>query len=113
MRVRFAPSPTGTLHIGGARTALYNWLLARKPGGPSALRIEAPARGRPPPETGEQIYAAPRGLELGGEEGPSSRAQRVDRHKEEIARLLADGHAYEFEGAVKLRVPDEGRTVVQ
>ncbi|MFL5886856.1 MAG: glutamate--tRNA ligase, partial [Thermoleophilaceae bacterium] len=112
MRVRFAPSPTGTLHIGGARTALYNWLLARKHGGTFVLRIEDTDRERSTPENVEQIYDALRWLELDWDEGPYSQAERVDRHKEEIARLLADGHAYEFEGAVKLRVPDEGRTVV-
>src|SRR3954462_4229474 len=113
MRVRFATSPTGTLHIGGARTALYNWLLARKHGGTFVLRIEDTDRERSTPENVEQIYDALRWLELDWDEGPYSQAERVDRHKEEIARLLADGHAYEFEGAVKLRVPDEGRTVVQ
>src|SRR3954447_6392604 len=113
MKVRFAPSPTGTLHIGGARTALYNWLLARKHGGTFVLRIEDTDRERSTPENVEQIYDALRWLELNWDEGPYSQAERVDRHKEEIARLLADGHAYEFEGAVKLRVPDEGRTVVQ
>src|SRR3954449_1904537 len=112
MRVRFAPSPTGTLHIGGARTALYNWLLARKHGGTFVLRIEDTDRERSTPENVEQIFDALRWLELDWGEGPISQAERIDRHKQEIARLLDEGHAYEDEGAVRLRVPDEGRTVV-
>jgi glutamyl-tRNA synthetase len=113
MRVRFAPSPTGTLHIGGARTALYNWLLARKHGGEFVLRIEDTDRERSTPENVEQIYDALRWLELDWDEGPYSQAERRDRHEAEIARLLDEGHAYYDEGAVRLRVPDEGRTVVQ
>ena len=113
MRVRFAPSPTGTLHIGGARTALYNWLLARKHGGDFVLRIEDTDRERSTPENVEQIYDALRWLELDWDEGPYSQAERRDRHEAEIARLLDEGHAYYDEGAVRLRVPDEGRTVVQ
>src|SRR4051794_5454010 len=112
MRVRFAPSPTGTLHIGGARTALYNWLLARKHGGSFVLRIEDTDRERSTPENVEQIYDALRWLELDWDEGPYSQAERIDRHSEEIARLVDEGHAYYDEGAVRLRVPDEGRTVV-
>jgi glutamyl-tRNA synthetase len=112
MRVRFAPSPTGTLHIGGARTALYNWLLARKHGGTFVLRIEDTDRERSTPENVEQILDALRWLELDWDEGPYSQAERVDRHKAEIARLVDEGHAYYDEGAVRLRVPDEGRTVV-
>src|SRR3954464_11733548 len=112
MRVRFAPSPTGELHIGGARTALYNWLLARKHGGTFVLRIEDTDRERSTPENVEQIYDALRWLELDWDEGPISQAERVDRHKEEIARLLDEGHAYMDEGAVRLRVPNEGSTTV-
>src|SRR3954449_443964 len=115
IRVRFAPSPTGALHIGGARTALYNWLVARHagPDGKFVLRIEDTDRERSTPENVEQIYDALRWLELDWDEGPYSQAERLDRHKEEIARLLDEGHAYMDEGAVRLRVPDEGRTVVQ
>jgi glutamyl-tRNA synthetase len=112
MRVRFAPSPTGALHIGGARTALYNWLLARGSGGTFVLRIEDTDRERSTPENVEQILDALRWLELDWDEGPISQAERVGRHQEEIQRLLADGHAYEDDGAVRLRVPDEGQTVV-
>src|SRR3954470_246626 len=113
MRVRFAPSPTGTLHIGGARTALYNWLVARHSGGAFVLRIEDTDRERSTAENVEQIYDALRWLELDWDEGPFSQAERADRHREEIARLVGEGHAYYDEGAVRLRVPDEGSTTVE
>src|SRR5215208_4126597 len=112
MRVRFAPSPTGALHIGGARTALYNWLLARGQGGTFVLRIEDTDRERSTPENVAQILDALSWLELDWDEGPISQADRVGRHQEEIQRLLDDGHAYEDEGAIRLRVPDEGATTV-
>src|SRR3954466_1351798 len=112
MRVRFAPSPTGALHIGGARTALYNWLLARGQGGTFVLRIEDTDRERSTPENVAQILDALEWLELDYDEGPISQADRVGRHEEEIKRLLDDGAAYEDEGAVRLRVPDEGATTV-
>jgi glutamyl-tRNA synthetase len=139
MRLRFAPSPTGALHIGGARTALFNWLLARGQGGTLVLRIEDTDRERSTPENVEQILDALRWLELDWDEGPISQVARTDRHQEVLERLLADGHAYrstatgedvrafkerqgadrgfrgeaEGEGAVRLRVPDEGATVVR
>src|SRR2546429_7894699 len=112
MRVRFAPSPTGALHVGGARAALYNWLLARGNGGTFVLRIEDTDRERSTPENIEQILDALRWLELDFDEGPFFQSERVDRHKEEIARMVDEGHAYLDEGAVRLRVPDEGQTVV-
>src|SRR6185437_140341 len=112
MRVRFAPSPTGALHVGGARAALYNWLLARGNGGTFVLRIEDTDRERSTPENIEQILDALRWLELDFDEGPFFQSERVDRHNAEIARLLDEGHAYMDEGAVRLRVPDEGETVV-
>jgi glutamyl-tRNA synthetase len=112
MRVRFAPSPTGALHIGGARTALYNWLLARGSGGSFVLRIEDTDRERSTPENVEQILDALRWLELDWDDGPHSQSERARRHREEIARLVEEGHAYEDDGAVRLRVP-EGSTTVQ
>jgi glutamyl-tRNA synthetase len=112
MRVRFAPSPTGVLHIGGARTALYNWLLARGQSGTFVLRIEDTDRERSTPENVEQILEALRWLELDWDEGPFSQAERAPRHTEAIEQLLQSGHAYEDEGAVRLRVPDEGETVI-
>jgi glutamyl-tRNA synthetase len=112
MRVRFAPSPTGVLHIGGARTALYNWLLARGQGGDFVLRIEDTDRERSTPENVEQILDALRWLELDWDEGPISQAERAPAHTAAIEQLLSAGHAYEDDGAVRLRVPDEGETVI-
>ena len=101
MRVRFAPSPTGALHIGGARTALYNWLLAHRPGdGPSGragtlvLRIEDTDRERSTPENVEQIIDALRWLNLDWDEGPVFQSARAERHREALEQLLASGAAY-------------------
>ena len=113
MRVRFAPSPTGALHVGGARAALYNWLLARGSGGTFVLRIEDTDRERSTPENIEQILDALRWLELDWDEGPVFQSERAPRHKEEIARLVDEGRAYLDEGAVRLRVPEAGETVVR
>jgi glutamyl-tRNA synthetase len=138
MRVRFAPSPTGALHVGGARAALYNWLMARGQGGTFVLRIEDTDRERSTPENVEQILDALRWLELDWDEGPFSQVERSDRHREVVDRLLADGHAYrstataedvkafkarhgadrgfrgtpQDEGAVRLHVPDDAELVV-
>jgi len=108
MRVRFAPSPTGVLHIGGARTALYNWLLARGAGGTFVLRVEDTDRERSTPENVERILEALRWLELDWDEGPLSQWERRERHAEAAERLRESGHAYEDEGALRFRVPDEG-----
>src|SRR5581483_8659522 len=102
MRVRFAPSPTGMLHIGGARTALYNWLLARGPAGRGpdeepgvlVLRIEDTDRERSTPENVEQILDALRWLKLDWDEGPIFQSQRAERHREALEQLLSSGHAY-------------------
>ena len=138
MRLRFAPSPTGALHIGGARTALYNWLLARGSGGALVLRIEDTDRERSTPENVEQILDALRWLELDWDEGPIFQTHNGERHQAALRQLLDSGHAYhstataddvrafkdthghdrgfrgepEAEGAVRLRVPDAGETVV-
>src|ERR1700756_5911082 len=93
LRVRFAPSPTGALHIGGARTALYNWLLARGQGGTLVLRIEDTDRERSTPENVEQILDALRWLDLDWDEGPISQVSRSDRHQEVLQRLPAQGRA--------------------
>jgi glutamyl-tRNA synthetase len=108
MRVRFAPSPTGVLHIGGARTALYNWLLARGSGGEFVLRIEDTDRERSTPENVELILDALRWLELDWDEGPLSQWERRERHEAAVTQLLKSGAAYQDEGAVRFRVPDEG-----
>jgi glutamyl-tRNA synthetase len=141
IRLRFAPSPTGALHIGGARTALYNWLAARHGGGSLVLRIEDTDRERSTAENVEQILDALRWLELDWDEGPVSQAERSDRHEAALRRLLESGAAYRdpatgkdveawkaehgadrgyrgepseaADAAVRLRVPDEGETVVE
>jgi glutamyl-tRNA synthetase len=113
MRVRFAPSPTGVLHIGGARTALYNWLLARGSGGEFVLRIEDTDRERSTPENVELILEALRWLELDWDEGPISQWERRENHQAAVRQLLDSGHAYEDEGAVRFRVPDEGEISFQ
>ena len=113
MTVRFAPSPTGVLHIGGARTALYNWLLARGSGGEFVLRIEDTDRERSTPENLELILDALGWLELDWDEGPVSQWERRERHSEAVRQLLESGHAYEDEGAVRFRVPDEGEITFQ
>jgi glutamyl-tRNA synthetase len=140
IRLRFAPSPTGALHIGGARTALYNWLAARHGGGELVLRIEDTDRERSTEENVEQILDAMEWLELDWDVGPISQASRAGRHAEALQRLLESGAAYRdsatakeveawkaehgadrgYRGesvsdegaAVRLRVPDEGQTVV-
>jgi glutamyl-tRNA synthetase len=112
VRLRFAPSPTGVLHIGGARTALYNWLLARRSGGTFVLRIEDTDRERSTPENLDLILDGLRWLELDWDEGPYSQWERRERHTDATERLLARGHAYEDEGAVRLRVPEDGETVI-
>jgi glutamyl-tRNA synthetase len=101
MRVRFAPSPTGALHIGGARTALYNWLLARgQEYGPAGepgtlvLRIEDTDRERSTPENVEQILDALSWLNLDWDEGPVFQSERAERHREVLGQLLESGHAY-------------------
>src|SRR5215210_4290072 len=94
MRVRFAPSPTGALHIGGARTALYNWLLARGHGGALVLRIEDTDRERSTPENVEQIFEALRWLQIDWDGEPVFQSARSERHAEVVEQLLAGGHAY-------------------
>src|SRR3954463_9348918 len=139
MRVRFAPSPTGALHIGGARTALYNWLAARHGGATMVLRIEDTDRERSTPENVQQILDAIDWLELDYDEGPIFQSQRADRHRRDIERRVAGGHAYrsnatadevkaykaqhgadrgfrgepEDHGAVRLRVPDTDATLMR
>jgi glutamyl-tRNA synthetase len=94
VRVRFAPSPTGYLHVGGARTALFNWLLARKEGGTFVLRIEDTDRARNREEHTEAILHGLRWLGLDWDEGPIFQSEGVERHRREAVRLLAEGKAY-------------------
>jgi glutamyl-tRNA synthetase len=101
-RVRFAPSPTGYLHVGGARTALFNWLFARRTGGVFVLRIEDTDLERSSEEMVEGILDGLRWLGLDWDEGPGIdgphrpyfQSQRLDRHRAMAARLVADGAAY-------------------
>src|SRR6478752_3336845 len=94
MRVRFPPSPTGALHIGNARTALYNWLLARGQGGQLVLRIEDTDRERSTPENVQTIFDALEWLGIDWDEGPTYQAQNAERHQEVVEQLRAGGHAY-------------------
>src|SRR6202171_5613658 len=94
MRVRFAPSPTGALHIGGARTALFNWLLARHEGGELVLRIEDTDRERSTPENVQQILDSLRWLELDWDEGPIIQTDRDERHREALRAMLEADLAY-------------------
>jgi glutamyl-tRNA synthetase len=139
MRVRFAPSPTGALHIGGARTALFNWLMARHASGRFVLRIEDTDHERSTAENVEQILDALRWLELDWDEGPILQSDRELRHRDAVESLLASGRAYRSQataedvkdwkrvhgddrgfrgeahdgGAIRLRVPDDGDTVFE
>ena len=91
---RFAPSPTGYLHIGGARTALFNWLFARGRGGKFLLRIEDTDRARSTPEATEAIYRGMRWLGLDWDGDAISQFSCTDRHAEVAHQMLADGTAY-------------------
>jgi glutamyl-tRNA synthetase len=94
VRTRFAPSPTGYLHIGGARTALFSWAYARKHGGIFILRIEDTDLERSTPEAVQAILDGMNWLELNYDEGPFYQMQRMPRYKEVIQKMLADGTAY-------------------
>lgn len=102
VRVRFAPSPTGPFHIGGARSALFNWLFARKMGGKLILRIEDTDLERSSRESEENIKAALKwlgmdwdeGIDVGGENGPYRQTERLDIYKKYTEKLLAEGKAY-------------------
>lgn len=102
IRTRFAPSPTGYLHIGGVRTALFNWLLAKQSGGQFILRIDDTDAGRNVSEALQPILDGfkwlgidwDEGPEVGGPHGPYYQSQRIELHKAAVAKLLASGHAY-------------------
>jgi glutamyl-tRNA synthetase len=93
-RVRFAPSPTGYLHVGGARTALFNWLFARHFGGTLILRIEDTDFERSSEEMVEGILVGMSWLGLDWDEGPFFQSQRLDLYRQTVEKLLASGHAY-------------------
>jgi glutamyl-tRNA synthetase len=94
VRTRIAPSPTGFLHLGTARTALFSWAFARHFGGDFILRIEDTDVARSSQEAVDQIVAAMRWLDLGHDEGPFFQMQRIERYREVIAQMLAAGTAY-------------------
>lgn len=111
VKVRFAPSPTGYLHVGGARTALFNWLYARHHCGTFVLRIEDTDEERSTPESIEQIVAAMRWLGLDWEEY-HCQTERSPLHLQAAQRLIDRGLAYEHDGAWWFRVPVDGEMVV-
>ena len=94
VRTRIAPSPTGFLHLGTARTALFSWAFARHHGGDFILRIEDTDVARSSQEAVDQIIAAMKWLKLDHDEGPFFQMQRLDRYREVITKMLADGSAY-------------------
>lgn len=112
VRVRFAPSPTGYLHVGGARTALFDWLFARKHNGTFILRIEDTDVERSSEEMSRGILDAMEWLGLHWDEGPYYQSKRLDLYREAAERLVGSGFAYLDEGAVRFRVP-EGRVTYQ
>jgi len=126
VRVRFAPSPTGYLHIGGARTALFNWLYARHTGGKFVLRVEDTDEERNTPEAINVILEGLRWLGLDWDEGPASndptgdsvgdrgpyyQSQRAEIYARRVDELKAKGLAYEDEGAIRFRMQREAVTI--
>ena len=114
---RFAPSPTGYLHIGGARTALFNWLFARHNGGKFLLRIEDTDRERSTDDAVEKIYEGLNWLGLDWDGDAISQFSRVERHAEVVKQLLDEGKAYhcyctpEELAEMREQARAEGRTV--
>jgi glutamyl-tRNA synthetase len=108
--VRFAPSPTGFLHIGGVHTALFNWLFARHEVGEFRLRIENTDTSREVEEATQQIQDSLGRLGLDWDGEVTFQLDRMERCREEAKRLLEEGKAYEDEGAIRMRMPDEGTT---
>jgi len=126
VRVRFAPSPTGYLHIGGARTALFNWLYARHTGGTFVLRIEDTDAARNTQEAVDAILNGLRWLGLSWDEGPLTsdatgaskgdrgpyfQSQRKENYQRRVEALLSRGLAYEYEGAIKFKMQREPITI--
>jgi glutamyl-tRNA synthetase len=115
VRVRFAPSPTGYLHIGGARTALFNWLFARHHGGKFILRVEDTDKTRNTEEAAAAIYEGLRWLDLnwdegphvGGDFGPYFQSERTDIYERNLKKLEEAGHIFEDAGALRFRSPRE------
>ena len=110
VRVRMAPSPTGFLHIGNVRTALFNWLFARHEGGEFLLRIENTDTAREVYEATEQIQESLRWLGLDWDGPVTFQLDNIDRCRELAHELVSADKAYEDEGAIRFRMPDEGTT---
>jgi glutamyl-tRNA synthetase len=108
--VRFAPSPTGYLHIGNVHTALFNWLFARHEGGEFRLRIENTDTSREVADATEQIQESLRWLGMDWDGEITFQLERMERCREEAERLVETGKAYQDGGAVRMRMPDEGIT---
>jgi glutamyl-tRNA synthetase len=108
--VRFAPSPTGYLHIGNVHTALFNWLFARHEGGEFRLRIENTDTSREVADATEQIQESLRWLGMDWDGEITFQLERMERCRDEAERLLEAGKAYQDEGAIRMRMPDEGVT---
>ena len=121
VRTRFAPSPTGYLHVGGVRTALFNWLFARHHGGTFILRIEDTDAARNTPEAMAAITDGLRwlgidwdeGPEIGGDHAPYFQSQRTEIYERYLQQLLDADRAYEDEGAIRFRVPAHALTPVR
>src|SRR6266481_10080108 len=115
IRVRFAPSPTGYLHIGGARTALFNWLFARHHGGKFILRIEDTDKTRNIEEAAAAIYEGLQWLGLNWDEGPHAggnfgpylQSERTELYERYLKKLQDAGHIFEDQGALRFRSPRE------
>jgi len=115
IRVRFAPSPTGYLHIGGARTALFNWIFARHTGGTFVLRVEDTDQSRNTAEAAQAIYDGLRwlgldwdeGPQVGGNFGPYFQSQRREIYERHLASLKTAGHIFADNGALRFRSPRE------
>ena len=117
VRVRFAPSPTGLLHIGGARTALFNWLYARHLGGTFVLRVEDTDQSRNTQEAVDVIFRGMRWLGLDWDEGPDGKggiqgdhgpyfqSQRGEIYQRYLKKLESTGRTYEDGGALKFKMP--------
>ncbi|MEC7875137.1 MAG: glutamate--tRNA ligase family protein [Actinomycetota bacterium] len=109
-RLRFAPAPTGSLHIGSARTALYNWLYARHTGGELILRIEDTNAELTRPELIDNIFRALEWLQIDFDGEPVRQSERTDLYNDAVERWLSDDLAYVDDGAVRFRVPNQGTT---
>src|SRR3989338_6276183 len=110
VRTRFAPSPTGILHVGGLRTALYNYLFARQNGGQFILRVEDTDRTRIVEGAEENIIETLRIFGLDFDEGPVRQSEHLERYKECAQELLAKGVAYEDGDAVRFKMLKDGIT---